>query len=156
MTTLYLHPQIEEALKAMEEKRKKLLAMSPHLSRVERIAKEALKIEEFDRKRFTVFTYSNRICVSWTLQSYTDAIPLLTALAKEGWKRAGKMEKGDDYFTWKLTFEARPGLSIELDIDGHPPENDDTAKCRRVRTGTKLVEVAEYEIQCDEAEPSLN
>lgn len=141
---LNLHPQIEQSLIEMEQRRTKLLALSPHLSRVERIVHDTLE------GHASIFHYSDRICVSWSLTKYTDSIPLLTALAKEGWKRDGKMEKGTETFQWNLTYEARPGLEIRLELEGRPPLDDDTAVCRRVQVGSRTIEVPEYEIQCDE------
>ena len=155
MSNLFLHPAIEKALADLEKRRRNLLALSPHMSRVDRIANATVKNPN-------LFHYlSDSLCLSFDLDSYTDAIPALTALSKEGWRRKGKMQKNDQCFQWNLTYEVRPGLSIRMQIEGRPPElsdKSDSATCHRVRTGTKLIEVPEYEIVCNEpeAEPSMN
>jgi hypothetical protein len=142
----YLHPKVRAEIKDLDERRVLLTQLSPHFSRVERIAKDTIPEEIYHR----VFFYSHKICLSFALSAYTDAIPILTALAKAGWKRVGKMDKQSTYFQWQLQFEARPGLLIDLEIDGTVSDKAEGNTCRRVQVGTKVSEYPVYEIVCDD------
>ena len=142
----YLHPKILSDIKELDEKRMKLTQVSPHFSRVERIAEEVLTYH-------TMWVYDGKLQLNFTVKAYTDSIPLLTALAQAGWKRLGKMEKTTSAFEWKLEYEARPGLVIQLEVSGGVREDKEGgggATCRRVQVGTKVSEYPIYEIQCDD------
>jgi hypothetical protein len=151
-----LHPSIQNELLRMEKARPMLYALSPHLCRVERIALEVL--EDIPH---TVFRFGSRIALSFDIKTFSDAIPLLTALAHAGWRREGKMEKTDTVFRWQLRYEVRDGLTIELEMDGRVETGDrSTARCRRVQIGVETKEIPVYEIVCEDAEmlsePSKN
>lgn len=116
------------------------------------VRKQVLSVERLFRKHEVdcyISVYSNNVTISASLLDLEGfKCDKLTTLLFElmGLMQGAEMETKEyaAYTNRDYIFKARP---VEVRVNAYV--KDDSATCKRVKTGTKIVEVDEYTIVCD-------